>query len=415
VNRKITVRSGYLPYLLSASVALTAGSTLFGHGMLRQALICWAFLLPIAIAAFFDRIEIDSKSISHKGPLAFLLSLAFGINRRISISDIEAITTETISFSFASGDTRISYHTRITGAGFEALIRSHRTSYVSFIKELFRLAGPYKLDPRSHELFEYFESGKDLKNFPLLKNEIEVMPTSLLRRIGNSLRLAGRLSQASSYFRIAYEKEPRNPELLYEMSRFLRSSAQTRDPRMLQRSDACLRLASRLAGEAPDLLERIGEVFFERLDYKRAADCFRRVLEFDSSRFRANVGLAEIALRDGKLAHVAHYYNAASASEDVALSKLARREASYYKRLMGDDEFLEAELRRIRAVNQIRSARKLSAVIFLVAWTIGSIAGRFILPVQSYGWAVMATSGMVWCLGTLVLQYLRNRRTQESK
>jgi tetratricopeptide (TPR) repeat protein len=414
VTRKITIRPGYLPYLLSAAVALTAGSTLFGNGLLRQALLCWSLLLPIAVAAFLDRIELDNQSISHKGPLAFLLSLAFATKRRISIADIEAITTETISFSFASGDTRISYHTRITGAGFEVAIRSHRTSYVPFIKELFRIAGTHKLDPRSHELFEYFASGKEVKNFPLLKNEIEVMPMPLLRRIGNSLRLAGRLSQASSYFRIAYEKEPRNPELLYEMSRFLRSSAQTKDPRMLQRSDACLRLASRLAREAPDLLERIGEVFFERLDYKRAGDCFRRALEFDASRFRANVGLAEIALRDGKLAHVAHYYNAASASGDAALAKLARREAGYYQRLMGDDDFLEAELRRIRAINQIRSARKLSALIFLVAWTVASLVGRFVLPVQAYGWALMATSGLVWCACTLALQYFRKRRSQQS-
>jgi tetratricopeptide (TPR) repeat protein len=195
------------------------------------------------------------------------------------------------------------------------------------------------------------------------------------------------------------------------MSRFLRSSAQTLDPRMLQRSDACLRLASRLAREAPDLLERIGEVFFERLDYKRAADCFRRVLEVDASRFRANVGLAEIALRDGKLAHVAHYYNAASASQDLALAKLARREAGYYQRLMSDDDFLEAELRRIRTVNQVRWARKLSALIFLIAWTVGSIVGRFVPPVQSYGWALMATSGLVWCVCALILQYFRNRRS----
>jgi tetratricopeptide (TPR) repeat protein len=414
VIKKISIRPGYLPYLLSAAVVLTAGSTLLGNGLLRQALLCWSLLLPIAAAAFFDHIEFDGKAISHKGPLAWLLSLALGTNRHISIADIEAITTETISFSFASGDTRISYHTRISGAGFEAVIRSQRASYVPFIKALFRAAGAHKLDPRSHELFEYFESGKGLKNFPLLKNDLEALPTSRLRRIGNSLRLSGKLSQASSYFRIAYEKEPRNPELLYEMSRFLRSSAQTTDPRMLQRSDACLRLASRLARQEPDLLERIGEVFFERLDYKRAGDCFRRVLEFDSSRFRANVGLAEIALRDGKLAHVAHYYNAASASADDALARLARREASYYQRLVGDDDFLEAELRRIRAVNQIRSARKLSAFIFLSAWTIASILGRFVLPVQMYGWALMATSATVWGVCTLALQYFRNRRAQQN-
>ncbi|MBI3650982.1 MAG: hypothetical protein HY231_08010 [Acidobacteria bacterium] len=412
MNRKILIRPGYLPYLLTGAVALTAGSTLLGNGLFHQAFICWSLLLPIAAAAFLDRIELDEHFITHKGPLAVLLSLAFDTRRRLAIADIETITTETLSFSFANGDTRINYHTRISGAGFEVLIRSHRKSYIAFIKTLFRLAGTHKLDPRSHELFEYFDSGKAVKHFPLLKDEIEEMPISLLRRIGNALRLAGRLSQASSYFRIAYEKEPRNPELLYEMSRFLRSSAQTADPRMLQRSDACLRLASRLAREAPDLLERIGEVFFERLDYKRAADCFRRVLEFDASRFRSNAGLAEIALRDGKLAHVAHFYNAASASPDAALAKLARREAGYYQRLMGDDEFLEAELRRIRAVNQIRWARRLSAFIFLSAWLVASLLGRFVTPVQTYGWALMATSGMVWCVGAIALQYFRNRRAQ---
>jgi hypothetical protein len=65
------------------------------------------------------------------------------------------------------------------------------------------------------------------------------MPFPLLRRVANSLRLAGRLAQASSYFRIAYEKEPRNPELLYEMSRFFHSTAQAEDAQLLRRSDAC--------------------------------------------------------------------------------------------------------------------------------------------------------------------------------
>ena len=127
------------------------------------------------------------------------------------------------------------------------------------------------------------------------------------------------------------------------MARFFHTSAQTEDARLLQRSDACLRLASRLAHKEPDLLERIGEAFFERLDYKRAADCFRRALEFDPARFRANIGLAEIALRDGKLAHVAHYYGAAAGNDDRALARMASREAQYYERLISDEWFLESD------------------------------------------------------------------------
>jgi tetratricopeptide (TPR) repeat protein len=390
-------------------VLITAGSALLKDSAVLAALICWALLVPVFIAAMFDRIEFDGSTIRHRGPLALILAKLFRIRRQLSITDIETITTEMTSLSLAAGDSRLSYHTRISGAGVEIVVRSYRSSYVPFIKALFRAAGPDKLDPRSFDLFEYFESGTTLKGSPVLKNEIAAMPMPILQRIANSLRLAGRLAQASSYFRVAYEKEPRNPRLLYEMSRFFRSSAQAEDARLLQRSDACLRLASRLAGKEPDLLERIGEAFFERLDYKRAADCFRRALALDPARFRANVGLAEIALRDGKLAHVAHFYNAAAASSDMALSRLAGREARYYERLMSDDEFLESELRRIRAVNQIRWARRGAALTFFGAWFVAGLVGRFYSFVEDFGWAVMAMSGLLWCVASFILRFFRRR------
>ena len=336
-------------------------------------LVCWLMLVPVVAAALLDRIEFDGQKILHRGPLAFLLSKLLRIRRELPVFEIETITTETTSLSLATGDTRMSYRTRVSGAGIEIVVRSHRSTYVPFIKRLFRAAGSNKLDPRSLELFEYLESGATIKGSPVLKDEIAAMPVSRLRPIANALKLAGRFAQASSYFRVAYEKEPRNPELLYEMSRFFRSSAQTQDIKLLQPIDACLRLAARLAGEEASLLERIGEAFFERLDYKRASDCFRRALASDPARFRANVGLAEIALRDGKLAHVAHFYNAAAASNDRALARMAAREARYYERLMGDDDFLESELSRIRISNQIRWARRLAAVTFFISWMIAGL------------------------------------------
>jgi len=406
---RISIRPGYIPYTLSAAILVTAGSALLKDGLTLPALVCLSLLLPVVLAAMFDRIEFDGSVIRHRGPLAFVLSTLFQIRRELSITDIETITTEMTTLSLAAGDSRPSYHTRISGAGVEIVVRSYRSSYVPFIRGLFRAAGPDKLDPRSFDLFEYFETGATLKGSPVLKNEIAAMPVAILRRLANSLRLAGRLAQASSYFRIAYEKEPRDPRLLYEMSRFFRSSAQAEDTRLLQRSDACLRLASRLAGQQADLLERIGEAFFERLDYKRAADCFRRALALDPARFRANVGLAEIALRDGKLAHVAHFYNAAAASSDVALSRLAGREARYYGRLMSDDEFLESELSRIRAANQIRWARRGAALTFFGAWFVAGLAGRFYSFVEEFGWAVMATSGLLWCVAAFILRYFRRR------
>jgi tetratricopeptide (TPR) repeat protein len=405
----ISIRPGFVPYTLAAAVVMTVGSALLKQGWPAAALATWALLFPIVLFALFDRIEFDGQTIRHRGPLAFLLTHLFRSRRDLLVSDIEAITTETTRLSFATGDARISYHTRVSGASVEIVVRSHRSTYEPFIKALFRAAGPHKLDPRSFEIYEYFETGNALKGSPILKSDIAAMPAPALRRIGNSLKLAGKIAQASSYFRVAYEKEPRNPQLLYEMSRFFRTSAQSEDARLLQRSDACLRLASRLAGDEAELIERIGEAFFERLDFKRASDCFRRALALDPARFRSNLGLAEIALRDGKLAHVAHFYNAAASSTDRALARMADREARYYGRLMDDDDFLEAELRRIRISNQVRWAKRLAAMTFFSAWLIGGILGRLSMQVENFGWAIMATSGLIWCAAMFTMRLVRRR------
>jgi tetratricopeptide (TPR) repeat protein len=407
--KPIRIRPGYIPYTLAAAVLLTTGSALAKVGSDRAAAFCLLGLVPLVAAALFDRIEFDGQRLTHRGPLAFGLAKLFRIRRAMTVTEIESITTESTTFNVATGDSRMSYRTRVSGLGIEILVRSHRAGYVPFVKQLFRAAGPRKLDPRSFELFEYLENNAAVKGLPVLKDEIQAMPVPRLRRIANALKLAGRLSQASSYFRVAYEKEPRNPALLYEMSRFFRTSAHTEDAKLMQRSDACLRLAARLAGAEAGLLERIGEAFYERLDYKRATDCFRRALDVDPASFRANIGLAEIALRDGKLAHVAHYYHAAAANDDAAIARLARREASYYERLMSDDDFLEAELRRIRVANQLRWARRLAAVVFFLAWLAAGVAGRFYAVVEQFGWALMATSGLLWCAASLAMRWSRRR------
>jgi len=407
--KPIRIRPGYIPYTLAIAVLLTAGSALLKAGHPALSVLTWCLILPLAVAAALDVIEFDGRVIRHCGPLAWILKIIFRVPRELKVTDIEAVTTETTSLSFATGDAKLSYNTRIAGAGVEIVLRSHRATYLPFVRALFDAVGADKLDPRSAEIVEYLDSGKALRGSPVLKTDIAAMPMPRLRRIANALRLTGRLAQASSYFRVAYEKEPRNPQLLYEMSRFFHSSAQNEDSKLRQRSDACLRLASRLASDEPALLERIGEAFFERLDYKRAADCFRRALDTEPNRFRANIGLAEIALRDGKLAHVAHYYNAAAATDDAALRRMAGREARYYERLMGDDDFLEGELRRIRVSNQIRWARRLAALAFFTAWMMAGVMGRFYSAFEDFGWAVMASSGFLWCIAAAGLRLFRRR------
>jgi len=404
---KQSIRPGYIPYLLIAAVLLTLGSALSRAGLMLYALVCLLLTALIVLMAVLDRIEFDGQTIIHRGPVAFLLSRVFRVRQQIAVPQIEAITTSVMSLGVSGGNARMHYRTRVMGAGLEIMLRSHRANYIPFIKSLFKAAGPSKLDPLSYDLFEYFESLDSLKSAPVLRSEISVMPVSILRRVANSLRLAGRLAQASSYFRIAYEKEPRNPELLYEMSRFFRSSANSSDPKLMQRSDACLRLASRLAEREPGLLERIGEAFCERLDYKRASECFQRALATEPSRFRSNIGLAEIALRAGKFAHVAQCYRAASANPDETLARLAEREARYYERLVIDDDFLEMEARRARAYKSIRGAQRLSMAAFFAAWLMAILIGRFYFALEQFSWALMASTGFVWCISSLTLRLLR--------
>src|SRR5262249_57285401 len=55
----LSTRSGFVLYTLSAAVVLTAGSTLVRQGWLVAALACWGLLVPMVLAAFFDRIQFD--------------------------------------------------------------------------------------------------------------------------------------------------------------------------------------------------------------------------------------------------------------------------------------------------------------------------------------------------------------------
>ena len=99
--------------------------------------------------------------------------------------------------------------------------------------------------------------------------------------------------------------------------------------------------------------------------------------------------------RADQLAHVAHFYNAAAATSDAALARKAGREARFYERLMLEDGFIEAEIRRVKLTNHITWARRFASTIFFIAWLAGGVAGRFSSTVEQFGWAIMATSSVL--------------------
>jgi tetratricopeptide (TPR) repeat protein len=234
----------------------------------------------------------------------------------------------------------------------------------------------------------------------------------LLRRTANELRAAGRLREAAEAFRRALLVMPTDGWLIYEFARFLRSQASVLgDARLLARSRAGLRLAGwRGRGDAV-LLSRIGESFVEYSEVEHATRAFRRALELDPGAFRAEMGLAEVALRNGQLAHVIHHYTtAARVTSDRALVRLARHEADYFSRLNDDDEYLAAELRRINWLQSIFRARRLASRVTLASLLLALLGGSLAEPLSDVGWSLASSSLVCWIGVALTSRLLTPRR-----
>jgi hypothetical protein len=127
--------------------------------------------------------------------------------------------------------------------------------------------------------------------------------------------------------------------------------------------------------------------------------------------YRAEIGLAEVSLRSGKLAHVIHRYDAAARiAPDEALARHARREADYYALLNDDDDYLTAELRRIGWLQNLHRARRLAARMTLASVLLALAGPSFDESIESMGWSLASSSLIAWLGVALISYYLAPRR-----
>jgi hypothetical protein len=123
------------------------------------------------------------------------------------------------------------------------------------------------------------------------------------------------------------------------------------------------------------------------------------------------MGLAEVALRNGKLAHVIHHYAAAARiAPDGALARFARREADYYSLLNDDDDYLAAELRRIGWLQNALHARRVAARVTLASILLALVGASVDEAVSSVGWSFASSSIVVWVGLTVANKFLIQRR-----
>ena len=249
------------------------------------------------------------------------------------------------------------------------------------------------------------------------------------RSLANQFALDGQFDAAARYFRLARRREPDNARLLYETGRFLQLRAmlesappeiRRRTPRGISlqascalRADACLRLAGRLAGKDAALLEWIGETYFEVHEDHLAEHYFGRALRQDAGRLRANIGLAEVAFRSGKLAHVIHFYRTAARTVehevDLSLAGLAERRSDYYERLHRDDHFLDTEMSRLNLLDHLKWARRGAMIAFLTSWFFHLTFYQVADSLQILSREISATAAVIW-ISTLAASYLLSQR-----
>jgi len=434
------------PYLALASV-IAFGAAL----LLRSEQDGWALLIVAAtvvvlpVLALNDRIVFDGLSLRRRNPGYFLLEAITGKSKQLAVADFETVETNAVRTLRRGGRVRYRYRTQISGKGKDFVIASGGEAYRKLIRELLPLVHEDKLDNRSLDLRDYLSDPgfvnrktqlSQLASEDVLdsakedyrvggKGRLETTDTSpsamdlershLLRRLGNELRVSGRLREASEAFRRALNVSPRGAWLLYDFARLLRSQASAHsDARLLQRARAALRLASIRAENDLVLLPLIGESFLECGDSRQARQTLQKTVELDNGNYKARLGLADIALREGKLAHVIHHYHeAARVTTENALARYAKREGDYYMLLNNDDEYLATELRRINWLQHVTRLRRLSPKVINAGILVALVGSFFDSVVVSLGWSLASSAMIVWLLTLLAtrLLFARSKHT----
>jgi len=434
VNPK-SVRVHTAAYLSVASVLSFAAAFLVYLRYDIAALTVVAIALAIyPILAFQDRIAFDGRRIRRTGIIWRLFRRMIGQRRSLRPRAVVHVETETLRSLRRGANVTYLYRTSLYASDLSFTIGSGR-GYREMIAAILPLIPEGCLDIRSIELRDHLAQPEDVAQLiselelpasdvldpqSILSKNKSVSPIShepdredierseALRSLGNKLRAAGRLTQAIEAFRRALLVTPRDGVLLYEFARCLQSfAAVRRDPKAERKFHAMLRLAERRSGCDAELLTRIGETYFSVGAWKRAENALRRASDFERAGFRIFRGLGELALRDGKIAHaINHFARSAELAGPRPLSRWARSEAEYLRRLNNDDEYMSLEISRINLFDNLDGARRTAfkVVLFgLVILCAGLIAGQSILT--NAGWAVSGISIIV-CASSSVLRHL---------
>jgi len=423
-----TFFSGFLIYLGYDWAAFF----LFGNAWIFLPLFLWT-----------DKIVFDGKRLSRRGVLPRLWAALNNSRQRLRISDIEQVETQALRALKRGGNVFYRYRTSVQGKNMRFAFASGGEDYRQMIHRLFGVLPENVLDNRSIELRDYLAEPKET----LMKAQFAKIPSAgiladalnallkgkrntqkkkekrkifedteekadYLRQLANELRLSGYLLQALEAFRRALILKQDDGWLLFEFARCLYSYAATeRNERLERRAVAALRLAERHAENDKELLARIGESYFQYGDWQRAEKVFQKSSDKNDSNFRSIRGLAEIALREGKIAYVIHHFSTANRlAETNSLRRWTNGEAEYFSRLNSDEEYMDLEISRINLLDTLNNLRKTSLRIAFFGFP-AIIAGLVLEDnlIANIGWAISSIALLCWCFFMFCQKFLTSR------
>jgi hypothetical protein len=400
-------------------------------------------LIPLLVLT--DRLSFDGATLRRTGFGALPRRIFRRNPLRIAVADIEKIEVTSLRTLRRGGNVRYRYRVEVSDGESAVSFASGGRQFRRMVQALLPQIAEHKLDARACELRDHLVDGRAARSeatrlgiaAPLVldnaaeaekriekhrrenvhvTSEQELERATLLRRTANDLRMIGCLQQSGEAFRRALLITPRNAWMIYEYARLLKSQASAfGDARLLGRACAALKLAALRGPHDARLLERVGESFLEYCDPARGAKTLRQALEVDENSYRAQLGLAEVALGDGKLAHVIHHYNdAVRCAPDKATARLARRESDYYSRLNSDEDYLAAELRRMNWLEGAGRIQRLTARVSFAALLMALLGSSIDQVVAGLGWAMASSSIIAWSGSLITRKFLSSRGRVEA-
>ncbi len=422
-----TFSTGFLIYLEQDLIALV----LFAASWLIFPVLAWT-----------DRIEFDGRRLTRTGFLPRFWAWANSTRYRLKISDIEQVESQALRALKRGGNVFYRYRTSLQGKGLKFAFASGGEDYRQMIHRIFPLLPENALDTRSIELRDYLSEPKETlmkasfahipsadvlesslnkfqtadKNLRIdskdkLIGDEELEKADYLHRLANELRLSGYLLQSLEAFRRALILNPKDAWLIFDFARCLHSFAGSEKSAKLRRKAfAALRLAEKRGNTDGELLARLGESYFQYGDSQRAANSFQKAIEAVETSFRAVRGLAEIALREGKIAHVILHFGIANRlAETPALRRWTKKENEYFSRLNTDDDYMEMEISRVNLLETLETSKKtcLKIAFFGFPAIIFGLLGEALIA--NVGWAISCVSLLVW-VGLMLTQNLLSTR-----